>query len=525
MEKKYLKQFVDFFDQLMVAGTLSNPDWNIFNEFVLAQFGNHELEEALLKIDMTEEQSEIFMFNLFAEIELNFYTHSEHNIIFTKDIIRQFKDISTYLCHNTQLLDDGKIADGAKKATRSIINNANEEFIGDIDFDSKPTTEKYIIICSGYFNHFFVALDALCLDFGIDIMDIQKQLNIYPYKKRNTLKLIEMGYEEILKTLDKNNSLKKSEIFINSISSYNPDLMGLKHQFDIAIRKLHLHFPLIIKMFAPKMMENKNYELFIESIKTFNDQYSLYLLSNTSIEKVLTDAKLFLNNDLLERFYHFCKNEILILQDTLQLIKKKNFHYINNNEKEIIQDIFFENFNFGLSDYPRINIAHNINFPEDLFDGIKGNFDYFEKKIDELDSFSISDKANKILIPISENDNLKEDIVQKQPLMLKDVFADDSKYECIMGLLVNEGYCQSGTYIWKDFKSRYKGLIASILKYLHFQNYYKEKTGISNDQIREIALNTFRVPIEIDTIKKAKPSKFNLDFIPESSTLINAQNT
>jgi hypothetical protein len=125
----------------------------------------------------------------------------------------------------------------------------------------------------------------------------------------------------------------------------------------------------------------------------------------------------------------------------------------------------------------------------------------------------------------NNSNKIEEVSEQKQSLTLKDVFADDSKFDYIMALLVDKGYCQPVTYIWKDLKKGHRGLIASILKYLHFQKYYQEKSGISNEQIIEIALNTFRVVIKIDTVKKADPSDFDLSFIPIASTLQNALNT
>ena len=104
-------------------------------------------------------------------------------------------------------------------------------------------------------------------------------------------------------------------------------------------------------------------------------------------------------------------------------------------------------------------------------------------------------------------------------LTLETVFSDGYKYNHIMQILVERELCQAGTFIWINFKKGYKNLIVSLLKYLYFQNYYKSKTVVSNDQIRQIALNTFHVNISIDTIKHAEIDHYKLDFIPEASTI------
>lgn len=106
----------------------------------------------------------------------------------------------------------------------------------------------------------------------------------------------------------------------------------------------------------------------------------------------------------------------------------------------------------------------------------------------------------------------------KPNLELIAFFDQISNYNHIMELLVNQGYCQAGSYIWKDAKKGYKGFLIAIIKYLHSQGYYKDKKP-SHKQIMSIALNTFRVSVGTDRIKQAKPEDFDLDFIPLASTV------
>lgn len=107
----------------------------------------------------------------------------------------------------------------------------------------------------------------------------------------------------------------------------------------------------------------------------------------------------------------------------------------------------------------------------------------------------------------------------KSNLRLSDIFDNSLKYDYIMNLLVKNNYCQAKTFIWKDEGKGNKALLASILKYLHKQEYYKSNKQLTNDQIKEISLNTFGLELSIDTIKKAKIDQFDLRFIPLASTI------
>jgi len=105
------------------------------------------------------------------------------------------------------------------------------------------------------------------------------------------------------------------------------------------------------------------------------------------------------------------------------------------------------------------------------------------------------------------------------PLKLDMFFESNSKYELIMALLVSKNHCQSGTYIWKDEKKGNKTVLAAILKHLHHQQYYKNNTKLTNDQIQKIAQNTFGLSISIDTIKRATSENADVSFIPKASDL------
>jgi hypothetical protein len=88
-----------------------------------------------------------------------------------------------------------------------------------------------------------------------------------------------------------------------------------------------------------------------------------------------------------------------------------------------------------------------------------------------------------------------------------------------MEILVEQNHIQANTYIWKDDGKGNKGYLAALIKYLHFQGYYKKKYKPNPKQIQQIISNTFNGMTAIDTIKKAKSDDFNFAFIPPASTL------
>ena len=119
-----------------------------------------------------------------------------------------------------------------------------------------------------------------------------------------------------------------------------------------------------------------------------------------------------------------------------------------------------------------------------------------------------------------QKNHIRPDMFQENiPLKLNIVFESTSKYKQIMELLVEKEHCQPHIYIWKDEKKGNKGFLVAILKYLHKQGYYKKNRRLTNEEIRQIAKNTFGCTIGIDTVKHTKPDNPGLKFIPLASTL------
>lgn len=97
---------------------------------------------------------------------------------------------------------------------------------------------------------------------------------------------------------------------------------------------------------------------------------------------------------------------------------------------------------------------------------------------------------------------------------LRQIFKYKNEYNTIMELLVSKGYCQEGTFVWKDEKGGYKGLVVFFIKNLHFKGYFKRKP--STEEIKLFAEKTFGMEISKDTINRNKPDSYinELNIIP-----------
>lgn len=192
------------------------------------------------------------------------------------------------------------------------------------------------------------------------------------------------------------------------------------------------------------------------------------------------------------------------------------------------------------------------NVTKNLFDFFKvtdfNEFETFEEKAIKAESIhevgkSIQKGAKKITLPIDflmpslnqpegnfepqqlfplENQELRKSLKEEKGdtiERLDQLFGHTSKFLAVMQILVSEKLIEPNTYIWKDTTKGNKAFLAAIIKDLHAKGYYKDKKPPENDTIELICRNTFQWKIGIDTIKRAKPSGFDLSFIPPASTV------
>jgi len=128
----------------------------------------------------------------------------------------------------------------------------------------------------------------------------------------------------------------------------------------------------------------------------------------------------------------------------------------------------------------------------------------YAKKIAELNK-----ELKAAQLPVTN----KESKTPNLKLMLSDISISDDAYKTIISLLTDKGYCQKDTLKWKDKAKGNKGLLIAILKDLQAKGYYKDGISLNKEDYKTIAKNTFDWTGSIDTVKKAKPEKFRLDFI------------
>ena len=127
---------------------------------------------------------------------------------------------------------------------------------------------------------------------------------------------------------------------------------------------------------------------------------------------------------------------------------------------------------------------------------------YLKTRIHKIQNF-LYGPINDIIELINSNDE-KEKLNDKlnELTELKDIFKSRIEYLRIMDLLVNEGYCQTYTLQWMDVSRGFKKHCVGIVKHLESKGYYALKRKLYPDEIQNVVSNSFKIRIEIDTIKK-----------------------
>jgi hypothetical protein len=96
----------------------------------------------------------------------------------------------------------------------------------------------------------------------------------------------------------------------------------------------------------------------------------------------------------------------------------------------------------------------------------------------------------------------KEGVIDLSKQTLKDIFKSEKEYDFIIALLIKEKWIAPVTFINIDSEGSYRKWYCCLLKTLFISGYYKEKP--TNEDLVKIALNTFKVKISVDLMKKTK---------------------
>lgn len=220
MEKKCLNEFVSLFKYLSDAAGIIEESYNPIDVppehrdgyEKLIRLQRKKIEETYNRIiEIQSNTNRGFMADLTNEIETNLYKYKDSQEIYIKAIIRQFTDIVPYFdipnIPEIWNLSFNWEKDSIKIGNKTYGRGMNYIFKTLVEESSKSARDKstfeehYIISSKDLLRIFYVFLDAKCLDFDIDIIHFQQELNIYLFKNRNTAHrawLYDLGYREKL---------------------------------------------------------------------------------------------------------------------------------------------------------------------------------------------------------------------------------------------------------------------------------------------------------------------------------------
>jgi len=198
MEKKHFEEFIDLFGALTDAGIIISGKYKKeLEDFLLSAIERRLIQLENLDLCLPE--------GLMEEIEKNFYDHKDDRETYLIRIIRYFKDISPFLCieFHKEYVAASIGRNGLKIGNRVYLENhvsthkTVEKYCHwitpHLEIDTATNTEKYVILCYEAYQSFFKLLDPLCIDFGLDLPEIQNRINIQVWK-RNEIMLRCMDY-------------------------------------------------------------------------------------------------------------------------------------------------------------------------------------------------------------------------------------------------------------------------------------------------------------------------------------------
>ncbi|WP_281765465.1 hypothetical protein [Neptunitalea lumnitzerae] len=217
----------------------------------------------------------------------------------------------------------------------------------------------------------------------------ETELGQKTFATNRLLLLTKIYFNALHKTLKTNINAHQSKIIDNE----KKELKTLRRKFDIAINELDSFYPIINTAFT-KSSENINYCLFKKSIRELNQTFRL-LIGQDSIDKIISEAKLYLNEEELKRFYIYTKEQIQVRQNTLDLIIESLDRNLSDDENLKLEEIFHTHLEVGLTYLPRTSIERNKNFTNDLIDGIKKYFNLFESNINKIYNHNSDSKNEK----------------------------------------------------------------------------------------------------------------------------------
>jgi hypothetical protein len=208
MEKDRIRKFLGLFNSLADAGALISGGYDDFPKELLQhiQVRIDNSYNEIVKIQSVPRQSELLI-DAVDEFEKNLYQYPDSRKQYVSTVIREFSEISPFLYISAKSAnadnDDGANNETFSESQLACLNIYQRYCCWiepEFDYESATLQAKYIISCCKSFDDFFVCLDCKCLNFGIDLMAVQKESGIALYT-RYAVHLKSLGYGKKLKDL------------------------------------------------------------------------------------------------------------------------------------------------------------------------------------------------------------------------------------------------------------------------------------------------------------------------------------
>lgn len=252
MKKVQIRGFVALFSALNNAGSLLDNQYDIdtLDDSIISLMKKHDIESVTEILSVLQDYD---VQTVLDEVEGNFYNYTDKAAIYVTDILRQLADAAQYLGSRREGVTYGRHIVASLKFFSERWNE------GYVDIPSQRNeAERYLLKCKEIWGYFFNGLDGLCLNFGIDIMKVQRDagLNVY---NRGTASACPI-YHEYKKQLD--------EIWMNE-----SELDGMLHDAK--------------EYFNSKSLENKSFrEAVPDLLKVISDLYPLRKLQEQTDEYI-----------------------------------------------------------------------------------------------------------------------------------------------------------------------------------------------------------------------------------------------
>lgn len=267
--------------------------------------------------------------------------------------------------------------------------------------------------------------------------------------------------------------------------------------------------------------------LFVERLKN-GDRNPFLSIINTIMVADVTPRVSWLDKEVLESFVDELVKPFLM--------DKKGFKkYVTESNPEILKpvldlikrhrDKIIDSEISGMAELNINGIKEVITKDEIIKHGVRtGRLITKRKDVIDLQKNLISYKKHLYGGNISEPDidespsSVK--VKSELPERLDQIFDCVSKYNTVMGILVEKKFIQPNTYIWKNTNNGYKSLICALMKDFEAKGYLKFDIKMNWLLCKKICCNTFRVKISSNkTYYSASLSNDLKNLIPPASTI------